>query len=91
MFHVPEDGGTAKPSGHTEVWAWLWKRGQEVTAAAPILPGDQLTGVFGSEEISIGPVTTCKDKDDYYTVVNLTQSVQMHQMDLELVPFALAG
>lgn len=58
MSHVPEDGCTAKPRGHAEMRVWLWKRRKEVTAATPILPGDQLTGVSGCEEVLVGPITT---------------------------------
>lgn len=41
----------------------FWKRGQEVAAAAPILPGDQLTGVPGCEEVPVGPITTCEGQE----------------------------
>lgn len=47
VFHVPEDCCTAKPRGDAEMRVWSGKRGEEVIAATSILPGDQLTGVFG--------------------------------------------
>lgn len=60
VFHVPEDCCAPKPGGNAKVWIWFGKGGQEVAAAASILPRDQLTGVSGCEEIPAGPITTCK-------------------------------
>ena len=62
VSQVPEDGGTAEPRGHGQVWVRCGKRGQEVTAAAAILPGDQPTGVLNHEEVSVLPITACGDQ-----------------------------
>lgn len=68
VFHVPEDCCAAKTCCHAEMGVRFGKRGQEVVAAASILPGDQLTGVSGSEEVPAGPVTTYKGKRGRNTV-----------------------
>lgn len=63
MSHVPEDRRAAKPRGYAEMGVWFWKRRQEVTAAAPILPSDQLTGVSGCEEVPVGPIASCEGQE----------------------------
>lgn len=73
VFNEPEDGCTAKACGHAEMWVWLRERRQEVTATAPILPGDQLAGVPGCEEVPVRPITTCKRKRNRKNVKQTTQ------------------
>lgn len=53
MLHVPEDGCTAKTSGYAEMGVRFWKRGQEATAAAAILPGDQMTAVSDGKVVGV--------------------------------------
>lgn len=62
VFHVPEDGRTAKTCCYGKVRVWRWQRRQEVSAAASVLPGDQLTGVLSCEKVPTGPIATWKRK-----------------------------
>lgn len=63
VLHVPEDRCTAEARGNAEVRLGFGKRRQEVTAAASVLPCDQLTGVSRCETVPVWPITACDTED----------------------------
>lgn len=66
VLHVPEDRRAAEARGNAKVRLRLRKRRQKVTAAASVLPCDQLTGVSGGEIVPIWPITACNTEKRYF-------------------------